>query len=249
MADSNLHLSDSDLVMAVDGELSPARRAQVFAHLEACWPCRERKASIEASISGFVRARNESLAGEIPEASGPRALLRARLAEEARKPVSGRSLWRALWPAAAFAGTVVAVALVSQSLLGAAGPRPRTRLTPGEVRPITIAEVCRNPHADVVAEVSDETRQLVFSAYGIRSHQENFEVDYLITPDLGGAQSVRNLWPQPYSARWNSRTKDELEQRLHDLVCGGRLDLSTAQREIAADWIGAYRKYVGEKPR
>jgi hypothetical protein len=73
-------------------------------------------------------------------------------------------------------------------------------------------------------------------------------VDYLITRDLGGAPSVRNLWPQPNGARWNAGAKDQLEQRLHDLVCTGRLNLATAQHDIAADWIGAYRKYVGENP-
>lgn len=74
----------------------------------------------------------------------------------------------------------------------------------------------------------------------------DFEVDYLITPDLGGAESLRNLWPQPYSATWNARVKDRLEQRLHQLVCAGKMDLSTAQHDIATDWIGAYKKYVGD---
>ena len=70
-------------------------------------------------------------------------------------------------------------------------------------------------------------------------------MDYLITPDLGGTESIRNLWPQPYSARWNARVKDQLETRLHQLVCEGKLDLATAQHDISSDWIGAYRKYVG----
>jgi len=68
-------------------------------------------------------------------------------------------------------------------------------------------------------------------------------VDYLITPELGGAGSIRNLWPQPYSAVWNAHVKDELEDRLHGLVCSGQVDLATAQREISRDWISAYKKY------
>ena len=72
----------------------------------------------------------------------------------------------------------------------------------------------------------------------------DYEVDYLITPDLGGSGSLRNLWPQPYTARWNAREKDKLERRLHQLVCVGAVDIATAQREIAADWIRAYKKYV-----
>jgi hypothetical protein len=45
-----------------------------------------------------------------------------------------------------------------------------------------------------------------------------------------------------------------LEEHLHQLVCAGRLDLPTAQRDIARDWIAAYKKYfhtdrpVAERP-
>jgi hypothetical protein len=42
---------------------------------------------------------------------------------------------------------------------------------------------------------------------------------------------------------WNSRVKDALEERLHEMVCSGQLDLTTAQHDIATDWIAAYRKY------
>ena len=31
--------------------------------------------------------------------------------------------------------------------------------------------------------------------------------------------------------------------KLHNLVCAGKLDLKTAQREIASNWIEAYQKY------
>ena len=42
--------------------------------------------------------------------------------------------------------------------------------------------------------------------------------------------------------------KDALERKLHNLVCAGKLDLKTAQREIASNWIEAYKKYVGKSP-
>jgi hypothetical protein len=52
------------------------------------------------------------------------------------------------------------------------------------------------------------------------------------------------LWPQSYTATvWNAHVKDALEDRLRDLVCDGQLDLATAQREIAANWVEAYKKY------
>jgi hypothetical protein len=69
-------------------------------------------------------------------------------------------------------------------------------------------------------------------------------VDYLITPALGGADDIHNLWPQSYSATvWNAQVKDALEDRLRDLVCEGKLDLATAQRDISGNWIAAYKRY------
>jgi hypothetical protein len=41
--------------------------------------------------------------------------------------------------------------------------------------------------------------------------------------------------------------KDALEAHLHDLVCTGKLELETAQRDIAEDWIAAYRKYFNTR--
>ena len=32
------------------------------------------------------------------------------------------------------------------------------------------------------------------------------------------------------------------------LVVSGKLDLETAQHEIATDWIAAYKKYIGPSP-
>jgi len=61
---------------------------------------------------------------------------------------------------------------------------------------------------------------------------------------LGGADDIRNLWPQSYSATaWNAQVKDALEDRLREMVCDGSLNLTQAQREIAGNWIAAYKKY------
>jgi hypothetical protein len=110
---------------------------------------------------------------------------------------------------------------------------------------MTQAEVC-------VALAQDDDRiapramaEQVFAKYGIRNPQPRaYEVDYLITPALGGAEDVRNLWPQPYGGSvWTARVKDALEDYLRKMVCNGRLELATAQEDIATDWIAAYQKY------
>jgi hypothetical protein len=52
-----------------------------------------------------------------------------------------------------------------------------------------------------------------------------------------------------FGGTWNVHFKDDLEERLHQLVCGGKLNLSTAQRDIATDWIAAYKNYFNtDKP-
>jgi hypothetical protein len=252
-----VHLSEHDMLLAADGELPARRRAEVTAHLETCWSCRERMLSMENTIADFVRARNRELNEQLPSVDGPRALLRARMAEAVASTSVSRSPRRNFWfPAVSFgrlavaSGVFLSVLLgiaVFQSTVNAEGPKPRFAITPGETRPITLAEVCGYSKAEVIAgDIPLDVQQKVFAAYGIKDPKANrFEVDYLITPDLGGAESIRNLWPQPYSVRWNARVKEKLEQRLHELVCSGKLDLSTAQRDIAVDWIAAYKKYVG----
>jgi len=241
------HLSDRELMMSADGELSGRRSAEIAAHLDRCSQCRERQRAIDVVTAEFASTREKAYEGRISNGSRPRAMLRARLAEinGPRTRAPWRSFARMMLPAASVAAAGIAIVIVFGTNLGAKGLKPRASLTPGETRPITLAEVCQSRQAAVIADVPEEMRRKVFAAYGIPGDRKNFEVDYLITPDLGGSSSLRNLWPQPYSVSWNAHAKDELEQRLHDLVCGGQLDLATAQRAIATDWIGAYRRYVG----
>jgi hypothetical protein len=68
-------------------------------------------------------------------------------------------------------------------------------------------------------------------------------MDYLIAPELGGADDPKNYWPQPYGIEWNAHVKDALEDHLHQLVCAKKVTLETVQREIAANWIETYKKY------
>jgi hypothetical protein len=227
------HATDHDLIQLADGELNPLRAGEIRRHLEACWDCRARQAELQSSISGYIRLYRGPLDEQLPPAAGPRALLRAQLTAQ---------------PAPAFrvpVGILAAAACVLAVLYMSRGPgdlsEPKNTLTPGETRAINLGDVCR---METPRAIPSSLQQKVFREYGIADARPNtYEVDYLITPELGGADSIRNLWPQPYSTIWNAHVKDALEDRLHDLVCEGKLDLGTAQREIATDWIGAYKKY------
>src|SRR5580658_9476221 len=256
------HISDEELLQTADGEVATRRAGQVQGHLASCWSCRARMAEIEGTIAGFVRAHRETHDSQLPSADGPRALLRAELAKLAHQ-LAVHSWLRFPWINAARLAQVCA-AVAAAVLVGGLflvqrashgfnaspapferGALPERNLTPGATRSVSINEVCSIPHEDVVREVSDSMRREVFEEYGImNARAEDYEIDYLIAPGLGGTEDIQNLWPQPFnSEKWNARVKDELEERLHQMVCSGDLDLPTAQHEIASDWIAAYKKY------
>jgi hypothetical protein len=105
-------------------------------------------------------------------------------------------------------------------------------------------------YAKKVRNVPEEVRRQVCREYGITSHgRGDYEVDHLISLELGGSNSIKNLWLESYrTSPWNARIKDRLEDKLHSLVCSGKLDLKTAQQTIASNWIEAYEKYVSPNP-
>jgi hypothetical protein len=266
MAPRDLHLSmhhipDEELVRSADGELSPQRAREVGSHLEACWDCRARMEEIHSTITGFVRAHHAEFDPQLPPVAGPRALLRARLTEldsELRT-----HWWKGVFQFGFPMPRVAIVCLVAMAIgslgLGYYSRRnlrftsvlfdwqaaPNRSLTPGATRPVTITEICSVAHEEVVEDVSVPMRQMVLREYGIsNARPEDYEIDYLIAPHLGGTEDIRNLWPEPYRTRvWNAHVKDALEERLHQMVCSGKLDLLTAQHDIATDWIAAYKKY------
>jgi len=121
---------------------------------------------------------------------------------------------------------------------------PDARLTPGAAVLQNQRAVCGQTNVKNKA-VPVALQRKVFEQYGItRAEPRDYEVDYLITPALGGADDIHNLWPHSYRATvWNAEVKDALEDRLREMVCSGDLDLAEAQQELAANWISAYKKY------
>src|SRR3984893_6677753 len=127
--------------------------------------------------------------------------------------------------------------------------RPDPKLTPGATFDVTLQDISEPGYSKKVRNVTAELKREVYAEYGIAEHQPGeYEVDHLIPLSIGGSNSIKNMWPESYRTVWNARVKDRLEDRLHALVISGKLDLETAQREIATDWITAYQKYIGPSP-
>ena len=140
---------------------------------------------------------------------------------------------------------------------GPGHPRPTTDANPsrsetdaGDTFHVTVQDLCVTGYTKKVRNVPAEMKREVYEEYGVTSHGSgDYEVDHLIPLELGGSNSIKNLWPESHrTSPWNAQVKDRLEGKLHELVCSGQLDLKTAQQAIAADWIGAYKFYVSPNP-
>lgn len=206
------HLSDEELPMFADGELSRRRVSQVNAHLAACWDCRIRIRQLEEAISDFVWLHYSTLDPQLTPATGPRALLKARLTEAAATVRHSR--WLQLFQRASgqglayFGAMVLTVALgmivahhsvcspVSTPVPWTIGPVPAPRLTPGVARSLSTSEVCTIRYSDDTRLVPASVRERIYQEYGIAGAEaRDYELDYLISPQLGGTDD--NLWPEP----------------------------------------------------
>jgi hypothetical protein len=149
----------------------------------------------------------------------------------------------AIWP-------LLACFFVTSPCLAGSPIGPDTKKTPGDVLTTDIKVICVPGYTKTVRNVPEAIKKQVFRLYGITSKKpKEYEVDHLISLELGGSNSIRNLWPESYvTLPLNAHVKDDLENKLHKLICNGKLPIETAQQEIAQDWVSAYQKYVGPLP-
>jgi len=267
MAHQTHHPSDEALLRAIDGEQPPRQLTMLDRHLADCAPCRERRQELHAKAEEFFRACRDELAAQAPLPPGLRERVHAKvtsLSNELDRSWRSRlarrltTVPRAALVAAALVVVVSAAGVWRHRFESVApdsrpadalvavepGVLPVRSLTPGATRPVRLDELC-DGRQSTDRPISVAVRQAVLRDYRMEEvPAHEYELDYLITPELGGSEDRLNLWPERYGARvWNARVKDELEQLLPQLVCRGRVDLETAQRDIASNWIAAYKKY------
>jgi anti-sigma factor RsiW len=264
MSNSRTHPTDTTLILAVDRELSLARRMALDRHLMACEACRSRFEAFEEAAREAVRVCRDDASDDAVATSALRRRLQGRMMELGRE--WDRSLLFRFRRAAAsvppFARvglTVAFLVLVVRLVQPGVSVLPRasqyeslpiSRFTPGATTNVSARDLCSGS-LPIRRVVSSAVRQDVLQKYQMEHvASSEYELDYLITPELGGLGDARNLWPQRYDSDvWNARVKDDLERLLPRLVCDGAVDLVRAQRDIASNWINAYKKYFNtERP-
>jgi hypothetical protein len=144
--------------------------------------------------------------------------------------------------------TLAAVLIISYTQ-ALNGDLPDPVKTPGAIFSFATAKmVCEPGWAKRHRNVTEEEKRQVYAEYGIAHHKPgDYEVDHLISLEIGGNNQISNLWPQSFITHpWNAHVKDKLENKLHELVCKGELELAVAQKAISTNWIDAYHKYIGD---
>jgi hypothetical protein len=137
--------------------------------------------------------------------------------------------------------TIVAALLIAFCLAANVradeGTLPDPKLTPGKV---ARKDKDRNG-------VTEEMERKVFDRYRIPWRRRlEFKVDHLIPLELGGADTIDNLWPQSlYTKPYNAQRKELLTRRLLARIASGQMTLTQAQDEIRADWISCFIDRLG----
>lgn len=125
---------------------------------------------------------------------------------------------------------------------------PDPACTPGAFLTTSTAIICVPGYTKTVRNVSFKVKKQVFVEYGIPySKHSNYEVDHLISLELGGSNDVANLFPESYNLKYGAKIKDTFENYLHVQICKGKMTLDEAQAEISSDWLKYYLAWKGIK--
>jgi hypothetical protein len=129
---------------------------------------------------------------------------------------------------------------------GASGlPMQDPACTPGAINPTVTVDVIRSGRLRTGCVRNCLTTQFEkgaeYSRYGVRKDRATCELDHLVPLELGGADSLDNIWPEcgPFGAaglKIYYKEKDVVEDYFTTLVKTGQLGLREAQEAIAKDW-------------
>jgi hypothetical protein len=130
-------------------------------------------------------------------------------------------------------------------------PIPDPTCTPGAFNPTITLAILKNTNFRTCCirdKVESETaKKVAYQWYGLTPPANNTgesmtcELDHLVPLELGGGDSMDNIWPQcgPDSVTLKERyfkQKDQVEMYLAGQVKAGAMNLTTTQRAIAKDY-------------
>ncbi len=146
---------------------------------------------------------------------------------------------KALWIRGAVAALAFAVPAIALAQL------PNTYQTPGATLKVDAKRVCAADFEASLKPVANWQRDQALERYGERPESFKGDVDHLVPVLLGGSNDPDNLWPMHGTGDMTPEAKAHLAERLHQLVCDGKVSLKDAQNAFKKDWTKSYKQYMG----
>lgn len=116
---------------------------------------------------------------------------------------------------------------------------PNPALTPGLLAAADGVTVCQLPAK--APELPPAVQESVFVRYGLPFHDaKRFRIEGRFPRELGGSDSLANLWPEPASPTPGFHEHEQAVAWLRREVCAGRYPLAEAQRVMFEDWAQVY---------
>lgn len=143
---------------------------------------------------------------------------------------------------------LLSFALFSENTL--AGDLPDKTLTPGVMRKVDVHALCHTK-TKLVRFTSAATKRSVYEKYEIKPRRSAectgiahncFQIDHKYALENGGADDIKNLWPQLYDGEWNAHQKDKLENLVHRKICLGEITILEGQK-LLDNWTDSYTLY------
>lgn len=137
--------------------------------------------------------------------------------------------------------------IVSSSYAAERENRPDPMLTPGDIVTTDKTLVCMKGFSKMIRRTTSEMKRKTYRAYELRNTKAN-KIDHLVPLSLGGADTMKNLWPSDFNAaHHDADDKDRLELKIRKLVCTGKLSVSKGQKLFLDDWHDAYDTYCSTR--
>ncbi len=127
----------------------------------------------------------------------------------------------------------------------AAAQLPNNYYTPGKAEKVDVKQLCAATFESSAKPVADWQKNSALERYGVRPENFSGELEHLVPVSLGGTNDPDNLYPFHAQGEYTAEAKQRLAQKLHELVCDGKLSLKQAQDVFKKDWTKGYKQYLG----